>query len=132
MKIFPAIILVTGLLVGGCATAVKNSSPQAPVVDASPAADVLIISAAYGSGTRVTDVTDRVNSLLRQPNVVLHAHPYWLGGDPASGSNKTLVVIYEYEGQRCIYVVGDDGEISMADLVKSGKNHHGVKLGGAW
>jgi hypothetical protein len=129
MKIYPALILAASLLTGGCAGTVKNS-PQSPVVDASPAAAVLIISATYGSGTHFVDVTYRVNNLLRQPNVVFYAHPNWLGADPTPGWNKAFVVVYEYKGQRHTYATGEGGEISIADLVKSAKKHREVRLSG--
>ena len=90
------------LLAAGCASASRSSlpraNPSAPVALAS--ADLLVISAVYGSGTAFADVTCRVNEMIHQPAVEFFARPEWLRADPTPGWNKALVIVYEFKGQR--------------------------------
>jgi hypothetical protein len=104
--------------------AIKNAlalkrvpNPPRPV-DASLVAELLIISATYGSGTHYADVTSRVNDLLRQPGVDFYARPQWLEADPTPGWNKALVIVYEFKGQRHIFTTGEGGRVNVTDLLK--------------
>lgn len=82
------------------------------------AAKLLVISAVYGSGQRFTDVTYRVNDLLRDPEIVFWAKPRWLGADPTPGWNKVLVIVYERDGRRQTFSTGEGGAVSVARLLK--------------
>ena len=122
MKTFRLLIIGAGLLASGCATAHNTwHQPRPAFIAASPAADVLIISATYGSGTNYADVTDRVNDLLRQPDVEFFARPEWLGADPTPGWNKALVIVYEFKRQRHTFATGEGGKVSLPVLIKQAK-----------
>jgi hypothetical protein len=115
MKIFLLLVIGAGLFLAGCATP-PSKTVQAPQVTASASADLLIISATYGSGVSFADVTYRVNDLLRQPGVRFFARPEWLGADPTPGWNKALVIVYERKGQRHTFATGEGGAVSAALL----------------
>lgn len=116
MKMQNLWIIGLGLfLAAGCAT----KPPAArPAVISSPAAEVLVISATYGSGTRFADVTYRVNAMLHQPDVEFFARPEWLKADPTPGWNKALVIVYEHKGRRRIFSTGEGGRVSLETLLK--------------
>jgi hypothetical protein len=108
------------LLVAGCAAPSHTKSPRpnpsAPVVSAS--ADLLVISAVYGSGTSYADVTYRVNDMIHQPTVEFFARPEWLRTDPTPGWNKALVIVYEFKGQRRTFTCGEGGRVSAEILIQ--------------
>jgi hypothetical protein len=109
------------LLFAGCATstAAHRHPPHEADIRPSPASQVLIISATYGSGKKFADVTERVNDLLRQPNAHFWAKPKWLGADPTPGWNKALVIVYEVKGRRRTFTAGEGGTVSIARLLKN-------------
>jgi len=110
-------------LATGCTTLPRASSPAArpPAAVASASADLLIISAVYGSGTGYADVTYRVNDLLHQPDIEFFARPEWLQTDPTPGWNKALVIIYEFKGQRRTFTCGEGGRVSAGILIEEAK-----------
>jgi len=120
MKIQSIVILASlGLMLAGCASP-QNHPPRVaklPTTAPSPAESLLIISATYGSGTNFTDVTCRVNDLLRQPETVFYARPEWLLADPTPGWNKALVIVYELNGRRQLYAAGEGGAVSAEGLI---------------
>jgi hypothetical protein len=120
MKTLSLLLFGTSLLlVAGCATSPPKAPPaKLPRAVASPAADLLVISAVYGSGTKFTDVTYRVNDLLRQPGVEFFARPEWLHADPTPGWNKALVIVYEVRGQRRSFTAGEGGKVSAEILLR--------------
>ena len=79
-----------------------------------------IVSAIYGSGTHFADVSARVNELLHETNAQFYAHPDSLGTDPTPGWNKTLVIIYELQGERHLFTTGEGGQVSSAALREVG------------
>lgn len=107
------------LLIAGCATNRPAPGPghRPPVAGDFPNANLLIISAVYGSGTHFADVTYRVNDLLRQPGVEFFARPEWLKADPTPGWNKALVIVYEHQGHRRIFTAGEGGRVSVDTLL---------------
>lgn len=115
-------IVVSSLLLTGCAT--KTQSPKLtyhPIARSSPAAELWVISATYGSGTQFVDVTYRVNDLMHQPQVEFFARPEWLKADPTPGWNKALVIVYEFQGRRQIFATGEGGRVSLETLVESAR-----------
>lgn len=83
----------------------------------SPVADLLLISAVYGSGTHYNDVSYRVNDLLHQSGVEFFARPEWLNTDPTPGWNKALIIVYEVKGRRRTFVAGEGGRVSAEILL---------------
>ena len=104
---------------GHAASDSMNREPAHPPLPRppSPANDILIISATYGSGTDFADVTSRVADSLRQPDAELFAQPDSLGADPTPGWNKALVIVYVFKGQRHIFTTGEGGKVSRAVLL---------------
>jgi len=122
MKLRHLLILGAGLLIAGCATPPTASSrSHPPSAKPTPAADLLIISATYGSGTNYADVTYRVNDLLRQPDVEFFARPEWLAVDPTPGWNKALVIVYEFKRYRHTFATGEGGKVSAPLLMDDAK-----------
>jgi hypothetical protein len=120
MKTVRLLLFGASLIAAGCSTTHNAlNNPLAPAIGVSTAADVLIISATYGSGTHFADVTYRVNDLLRHPDVEFVARPDWLGADPTPGWNKALVILYEFKRQRQIFATGEGGKVSVAILKKN-------------
>ncbi len=106
------------VMTAGCATHRAPSSQPRPAANVvSPAADLLIISAVYGSGKHYADVTYRVNDLIHQPNVEFFARPEWLKQDPTPGWNKALVVVYEFKGKRTTFACGEGGRVTAEILI---------------
>jgi hypothetical protein len=119
MKTHLLLIIGASLLAAGCATAHNPAGRQhPPLAAATPAADLLVISATYGSGTNYSDVTCRVNDLLRQPDVEFNARPQWLAADPTPGWNKALVIVYELKGKRRVFTTGEGGKVSVQVLLE--------------
>jgi hypothetical protein len=119
MKTHHILIIGATLLAAGCATDHNPAGPQRPPLEAAtPAADLLVISATYGSGTSYSDVTYRVNDLLRQPDVEFAASPQWLATDPTPGWNKALVIVYELKGKRQVFTTGEGGKVSVRVLLE--------------
>ncbi len=119
IKISLLFILVAVLGGAGCATTCRTPAQHVPPVTASvPAAGLWIISATYGSGTNYSDVTDRVNDLIHQPNVEFFARPEWLHADPTPGWNKALVVVYEFKGRRHVFTAGEGVRVSVEALIR--------------
>jgi len=111
--------MAASLMVAGCASPTKTGSVhRLPAMAPTPAADLLIISATYGSGTQYSDVTYRVNDLLRQPCVEFFARPEWLSADPTPGWNKALVIVYEVKGHRHTFTTGEGGKVSASALLE--------------
>ena len=73
----------------------------APVAPPAPVATGLkIISAQYGNGNRVADVTALMNSRISANRLAVAVDNKSMGGDPAVAADKTLNVTYEWNGQR--------------------------------
>jgi hypothetical protein len=107
-----------GLLVAGCASTRESDHHLAPSRVATPAAGLLIISATYGSETHFIDVTERVDALIRQPDVEFFARPEWLHADSTPGWNKALTIVYEFKGRRHVFTAGEGGKVSVERLTR--------------
>ncbi len=59
-----------------------------------------ILSARYGDGFRTTDVTQFLNNNISNNSLRVQVNTGSMGGDPAPGIVKTLVVQYEFNGTR--------------------------------
>ena len=59
-----------------------------------------ILSATYGSGNRVIDVTNMLNSRVQNNALSMSVNNETMGQDPAVGADKVLQVTYELNGNR--------------------------------
>lgn len=73
---------------------------------------VEIISATYGSGVNFSDVTEATIKQLNE-NPKFYATPEWLHADPTPGWNKALVIIFKYDGQKCLFSSGEGGKVDI-------------------
>lgn len=112
---------ITLALFAGCASPSRDHGTHPPAAGSNSSADVLIVSAVYGSGAKFADVTSRVDELLRQPKVEFFARPEWLNADPTPGWNKALVIVYDYRGERHTFSTGEGGGVSLDRLIRQAK-----------
>ncbi|MCP5558131.1 MAG: hypothetical protein H7A55_10300 [Verrucomicrobiaceae bacterium] len=75
-----------------------------------------VVSAVYGAGNSFSDVTDRVQAILKEPGAVFAAKPHWLGAEPVTDGNRTLIVVHLIGAKRYVFTVGEGGAVS-ADLL---------------
>lgn len=61
--------------------------------------DFYIIRGFYGVQGRTVNVTDILRSRAREGVLALDVNNYNLGGDPAVGADKVLIVIYRFRGE---------------------------------
>jgi len=74
-----------------------------------------ILRADYGSSSRFSDVTARLNSQIQGDQLNLRVSNYTMGGDPAQGQDKTLRVQYAYNGRQSQMVVNEGGTLNLPD-----------------
>jgi hypothetical protein len=84
----------------------------------SPAQDLRITSAIYGSAAGSADVTPVVRALARADLDEFYAAPHWLQVDPAVGQTKELVVTYDYRGTSHVLTTPEPGPVSYRILVE--------------
>lgn len=58
-----------------------------------------IVQASYGAGNRRRDVTNRLQSMVRNNRLSVLVNNSTMGGDPAVGQMKDLQVSYDYQGR---------------------------------
>ena len=107
---------IVAVLLAGWQLTHANRVPAPGAARPVPATGWRVISATYGSGAHVAEVTDRVVELLAATNAGFEAHPYSLGADPCPGWNKQLIIIYEAQGHRHLFTTGEGGRVSAAAL----------------
>lgn len=59
-----------------------------------------IVNGFYGVQGRMVSVTDRLQGMVRNGQLSVVANNASMGGDPAPGGNKLLIVVYQYHGQQ--------------------------------
>jgi hypothetical protein len=69
----------------------------------------------YGVGNRVMDVTNRLNSQIRNGQLNIQVTNSNMGGDPAPGQSKTLRVQYSYNGRQSEAVVNEGDDLRLPD-----------------
>jgi hypothetical protein len=74
-----------------------------------------IISAQYGAGDRVMDVTGVLQSRVREGMLITRVNPEALGTDPVRGRPKVLRVEYEYMGRRYRTEAPDFAEMRLPE-----------------
>jgi hypothetical protein len=75
--------------------------------------DLQILYAFYGVQRRTVNVTDLLRSRVREGSLLLPVDNRSLGGDPAVGADKVLIVIYRYEGMEQAAAVGEGNTLSL-------------------
>ncbi len=74
-----------------------------------------IVSAQYGAGNRVMDVTRLLQNQVRDGFLVTRVDPGVMRGDPAPGRQKILSVEYEYMGQMYRTQATDFSELRLPE-----------------
>jgi hypothetical protein len=69
--------------------------------------------ATYGSGYRTSDVTSRLNSQIRNDQIILAVNTSSMGGDPAPGQNKVLTVQYVLNGRTDQAIINDGDTLRL-------------------
>ena len=59
-----------------------------------------IVSAQYGAGNRVIDVTSLIASRVSSDQLTVPVDNNNMGGDPQRGGDKVLTIVYDWNGQR--------------------------------
>jgi hypothetical protein len=72
-----------------------------------------VVRAYYGVQGRTANVTEVLRSMVRDGRLVLYVSNDTLGGDPAIGADKVLIVIYRYQGKEQAAAVGQGTTLSL-------------------
>jgi hypothetical protein len=78
----------------------SSTTTQAPVAPMPVATGLKIISAQYGAGARIMDVTSLMTSRVAADQLSVPVDNVNMGGDPQRGADKVLSIVYEWNGQR--------------------------------
>jgi hypothetical protein len=78
-----------------------------------PVPALRIVSAQYGLGNRMMDVTNLMNSRVTGDRLSMPVNNNTMGGDPAKGDDKQLYVIYEVNGQRREARINEDQQLNI-------------------
>jgi hypothetical protein len=74
---------------------------------------VLILRAYWGVQGRTANVTDLLRTMQRENGLQLMANNRSLGGDPAPGADKMLIVIYRVQGQETAVAVHEGNSLTI-------------------
>ncbi len=72
-----------------------------------------IVSARYGDGRRYADVTNRVRSMVRDGRLDINVDNDTLGVDPARRRQKSLLVVYSFNGSQQEIRVDEQGRLTL-------------------
>lgn len=72
-----------------------------------------IIRGYYGVQGRMVNVTDALRSMSREGMLSVNVNNENLGGDPAPGANKVLIVIYRFRGQEQATAVWEGNRLTI-------------------
>ena len=72
-----------------------------------------IIRGFYGVKGRTANVTDLLRSRVRDGALAVNVNNNSLGGDPAVGADKVLIVIYRYHGEEQAAAVSEGNTLSL-------------------
>jgi hypothetical protein len=72
-----------------------------------------IIRGFYGVQGRTVNVTDLLRRMARDGALAVNVNNSSMGGDPAIGADKILIVIYRYKGKEQAAVVGEGHTLSL-------------------
>lgn len=74
---------------------------------------VTIIRGYYGIQGRMANVTELLRSRVRDGVLSLNVNNENLGGDPAIGANKILIVIYSFRGEEQATAIGEGSRLTI-------------------
>jgi DnaJ-like protein C11, C-terminal len=75
--------------------------------------DFSIIYGFYGVQRQMANVTDLLRSMVRDRGLTLDVNNRSLGGDPAPGADKVLIVVYRFRGQEQATAVGEGHRLDI-------------------
>ncbi|MEZ5356452.1 MAG: DUF3395 domain-containing protein [Bryobacteraceae bacterium] len=107
-----------GSLFGGSSPATSTPVSNAPAVTTpavTTSSSLRIVSAQWGWRDRIADVRDRVQSMVQNDRASFKVTNQALGGDPAVGKDKTLVVVYEMNGRTYQSEVKEEKTMNLPD-----------------
>lgn len=96
-----------------------HADPTPSPTPAAPPDHIRVISAVYGSGTHFADVTARVNECFASPKGACWATPDSLKTDPTPGWNKCLVIVYDLDGARHLFTMGEWGKVTRQKMLEA-------------
>jgi hypothetical protein len=99
------------LLIAGLAPAALH--------DSSPKVEITVTSALFGNGTKIADVTRRVEELLKTEPDGFAARADWLRADPNPYRSKAFVITYDYKGKHCTFLIPAGEKVSYKRLVEN-------------
>jgi DnaJ-like protein C11, C-terminal len=62
---------------------------------------------------RTANVTDLLRSMVSDGGLTLNVNNRALGGDPAPGAGKVLIVVYRFRGQEQATAVGEGNRLDI-------------------
>jgi hypothetical protein len=74
---------------------------------------LLILRGFYGVQGRTVNVTDLLRGRVRDGVLAIHVDNGALGGDPAIGADKVLIVVYKYQGRESAAAVPEGGTLAL-------------------
>jgi hypothetical protein len=74
---------------------------------------LIILRAFYGVQRRTVNVTDLLRSRVREGGLNFRVDNAALGGDPAVGADKVLIVVYRFRGQETAAAVPEGGVLTL-------------------
>ncbi len=75
--------------------------------------DFSILFGFYGVQRQMANVTDLLRSMVRDGGLTLDVNNRSLGGDPAPGADKVLIVVYRFRGQEQATAVGEGHRLDI-------------------
>ena len=75
--------------------------------------DLTIVRAFYGVRGRTVNVTDLLQSMVRDGALSVDVNNRTMGSDPAVGADKVLIVVYKIHGEEQATVVGENNLLSL-------------------
>jgi hypothetical protein len=72
-----------------------------------------ITSAKWGFGAAQQDVTNRLQTLVRNNRLSVKVTPQNMGGDPIRGTSKMVTVMYQYGGKQDRKVVPEGAMLTL-------------------
>jgi len=75
--------------------------------------ELLILRAYWGVQGRTVNVTELLRTMLRENGLQVMANNRSLGGDPAPGADKVLIVVYRVQGQETATAVREGNSLTI-------------------